>query len=93
MKFLFLALLSFSAFAEVPAFTPKYSTCSEIQNSIELHGSVLINVKYIFGTAQYETFQVEPECDAFHMSRKMKVKTSEGLKCFVGYYCDEMVNP
>lgn len=86
-------MLSFSAIADVPSFLPKTSTCNEIQSAVELYGSVMIKVEYLLGNSEYQTYPSRPDCDAFHMSRKMKVRTSDGVKCFVGYYCDEVINP
>lgn len=88
-----LFVLSFSSFADVPSFTPKTSTCAEIQAAVAQYGSVGINVKYLFGTSTYETFSERVDCGFNQMERKMKVRTSDGVKCFVGYYCDEMITP
>jgi hypothetical protein len=92
MKLFFLALMiSSSAFADVPSFWPKTSNCSEIKDAMTQYGSVIINVKYLFGSEQFPTYPTEPDCDVFHIERKMKVRTNDGQKCFVGYYCDDKI--
>lgn len=87
------ALFSFSALADVPAFWPKQVTCEELQASLEQYGQIGIRIKYLLGSDVIATYKDEPNCGSFQYSSKMKVRTSDGIKCRVGWYCEDYTNP
>lgn len=85
--------LSLSVFAAPPAFNPKTTTCEEIQTAQTNYGSVLIQKRYLLGQKYFvEAYKTKPECPRFHYRMKFKVRTSEGLKCNLGYSCEEWSN-
>lgn len=93
LVFLVLNVVSLSCFAEAPSFWPKQVTCEQIQTAMTRHGRVGINVKYLLGTETYPVYPHHINCEFYEIERKMKVRTLDGLKCFVGYYCDERIEP
>ena len=82
--------MSFSALAEVPAFWPKQVTCDEIQTSIAQYGSVIINVKYLFGMEAFTVTTERQNCRGRYRNSKMRVTTKDYRGCYVGFYCERM---
>lgn len=95
MKSLFATVLFFSvltAQAEVPKYKAQDVTCAQAKADVENYGSVLIIKKYLFGTGIIEVFKDKPRCKGGDKRRVFKTRTSEGLKCKMGYYCDWTVD-
>ena len=83
------ALLSFSAFADVPTFGKREATCETMQSAIQNYGSVNIRIDYSFGSSA--TFLVTPErqnCRGAYENRTMYVRSSDGYNCRIGKFCD-----
>lgn len=84
-----IALLSTSAFADVPTYRVRQATCAEMQAAVAQYGSVNIVLKYLLGSETILVTKEEQDCDSWSYSEKMKIRDSEGYKCTVGYYCQE----
>ena len=83
------ALLSFSAFADVPTFGKREATCEVMQTAIQNYGSVNVRLDYLFGAS--EVVLVTPErqnCRGAYENRTMYVRSSDGYNCRIGKFCD-----
>lgn len=84
----FLCLLTIgSSFANPPQYRAKEVTCAQVKADVEMYGSVLIIEKYLFGAGVTEVFKEKPRCKATERRRIYKTRTSEGIKCRMGYSC------
>lgn len=94
MKSFFAALVltgSLSALATPPTYNPKTSTCEEIQTALENYGTILVQRRYLLGQKYFiEASSTKQKCPRFHYRFKLRLRTADGIKCQMGYYCKEM---
>lgn len=91
---LFIALaFSSAALATPPVFNPKESTCEEIQSALESYGTVIIQKRYLLGQKYFvEASKTKQPCPRYHYSYKVRARTADGIKCRLGYSCEEWSN-
>lgn len=83
-------LASISAIATPPVYNPKTATCDEIQTGLENYGTVLIQRRYLLGQIYFiEASSTKQKCPRYHNRFKLKLRTADGIKCNLGYYCKE----
>ena len=90
-----LLVLTFSgmALATPPVFDPKTSTCEEIQLAQESYGTVFIQKRYLLGQKYLvEASKDKISCPRGHYRYKVKARTQDGIKCRLGYACEEYPN-
>lgn len=81
---------SFSSFATPPVYNPKTSTCEEIQTALENYGTILVQRRYLLGQKYFvEASSTKQKCPRYHSRFTLRLRTSNGMKCTMGYYCKE----
>ena len=81
-------LMTTSAFAVVPSYNARSTSCSDLQQALENYGEINVRAKNILMVRHVRVAE-NPRCHALAYKREARFRTADSISCQVGFTCEE----